>query len=809
MSSREAFKRAAWILALIIVGLTFVGWLLIILNAGTQAPERWGSRGLHSTTALLYAIAGMLITSTRPRHPVGWVLLIVGLISALMGFGEEYAVYALLTEPGSLPGAPWIAAMASWIWLISQFLVLQLALRFPSGHPNRPAFRVFSWIATVWYVLLTVRLLLEPGPLINHGFIDNPFALPEPYTDLPRLAGPLITWALITNVIFAGSFLGLFDRIRTSGSFARRQLKWMALGYFSLPLGAFVGFIELPWLVPLNYVLAAGMPICISIAVVRHQLFDIDLLINRSLVYGSLSAFLLGLYGLTVFSAGALTQSDASLAGLVLTAVLGILLFHSTRYRIQRVVNRLLLTPSAAGVGLSLGSAGVSGPAERLAPESQPLAASEGYRAWLHRPAQALWLFIAGLVLIVTIASLPGYAAKIGGQAGHFFLENSSTLGRLLTALSALASFSSALLSYGLAGLLFRRRFRDAGLATVSIFLLLFGAILAGPLEIASQYWFGDTLLLEGLQGGLLSTPLIALLVLFPNGRFVPAWSKWVLVVSVPWGFGYLLYGPELLKLGFESPALIIGALSYLACFVAGLGAQIYRYQRVSGSSERSQTRWVIYGMVLWFLYLTVTSIPYLGLINLPPGSTLPWWAGISELIWWLSTAILPSVLAISVYKHQLWNIDAVINRTIVDGILTALLVLLYGLVVGLLGLAFQFSGNLALSLFATGLAAIIINPLRLRLQSGINRMMYGDRDDPVAVLQQMGDRLETARHPEEAMEGIVETVAQALKLPYVSIQLNDEPKTAYVYGGEPDHVERFSINYQGASTGWLQVSAR
>lgn len=116
---------------------------------------------------------------------------------------------------------------------------------------------------------------------------------------------------------------------------------------------------------------------------------------------------------------------------------------------------------------------------------------------------------------------------------------------------------------------------------------------------------------------------------------------------------------------------------------VIGIYGQIYRYRKVSTAGERQQTRWAILGFALWMAYIIFSSIPYVYLTGLPPDAPTPWWGPASELGWWLSLNILPVCLTIAVTRYRLWNIDVVINRTLVYVALTAVVIILYILVVG------------------------------------------------------------------------------------------------------------------------------
>jgi hypothetical protein len=152
---------------------------------------------------------------------------------------------------------------------------------------------------------------------------------------------------------------------------------------------------------------------------------------------------------------------------------------------------------------------------------------------------------------------------------------------------------------------------------------------------------------------------------------------------------------------------------------------------------------------------------------------------------------LLPVCTYIAILRYRLYEIDRLINRILVYGALTACIVGIYLLAVGGLGALFQARGNVAVSLLATGVVAVLFQPLRSRLQRGVNRLMYGERDDPYAVISRLGRRLEATIALESVLPTIAETIAQALKLPYAAILLKEGEgfRTAAAYGsptGEP-----------------------
>jgi hypothetical protein len=226
--------------------------------------------------------------------------------------------------------------------------------------------------------------------------------------------------------------------------------------------------------------------------------------------------------------------------------------------------------------------------------------------------ARVAWIVLALAALGILLSSLPGYVQGFGGLLNPLAVDAQSTGALILTALGGLASLASALLSLALATVFFRRRFAEPIVATLSTYLLLYAVIMAGPLEIWSTYWLGDLGLVPTMQGLLLAGPSVALLALFPNGRLVPAWTGWLLLLTIPWSLS-LFFVPsfDAGSLSEQSPlvlALLAGGL--LGLFMAGLFAQAVRYRHVSVPAERQQTKWVIYGLALWLACLLLTSIP-------------------------------------------------------------------------------------------------------------------------------------------------------------------------------------------------------
>ena len=271
---------------------------------------------------------------------------------------------------------------------------------------------------------------------------------------------------------------------------------------------------------------------------------------------------------------------------------------------------------------------------------------------------------------------------------------------------------------------------------------------------------------------------------LFPDGKFVPrsrrlrAVAMLLILVIAP----FILDAPRAEPLAV---ALFLGSVGL------GVAAQTHRYRRVSGPSERLQTRWVLFGLMGALMVMLVWVFTR---VYLPPDQSSPeriYALLLIRPLIILLIPLLPLTVAFSILRYRLFDIDLVLNRTLVYGTLTVSTMGLYVFIVGYLGSLFQARDRSLIAFLATGLVALLFQPLRERLQRAVNRLMYGERDEPYTVLSRLGRRLEMALTPTAGLQTIVETVARALKLPHVAIALKkgDRFETAASFGlpaGDP-----------------------
>ncbi len=257
----------------------------------------------------------------------------------------------------------------------------------------------------------------------------------------------------------------------------------------------------------------------------------------------------------------------------------------------------------------------------------------------------------------------------------------------------------------------------------------------------------------------------------FPSGHFVPRWMRWVFVAAlIYWGFNTFFPFASFNPFPFSS---VLGDLILLGLIGGVVVVQIYRYRRVSSPTQRQQTKWVVYGLSMgWGGYLVIFTLSLVFPALFQIGSLGGLIEGPAVYGFML---LVPLSFGFAIVRARLWEIDVLINRTLVYGILSVCIVGVYVLVVGALGALIGTSGNLMISLVATGLVAVLFQPLRAWVQRGVNRLLYGQRDEPYTVITQLSQRLEATLAPDAVLSTIVDTVAQALKLPYVAILLKHE----------------------------------
>ena len=321
--------------------------------------------------------------------------------------------------------------------------------------------------------------------------------------------------------------------------------------------------------------------------------------------------------------------------------------------------------------------------------------------------------------------------------------------------------------------------------------------------------WLGDApaLLLIGLLVGLLPQ-------LFPTGRplsarwRIPLWAGVGQIVLGVMGNVFQVqtldsvpglenpYAVPSLKLLFGVFQVASGVLLVVA-FGGGVTSLVVRWRRSRGD-ERQQLKWFIAAMAL----LPVPIVLHDAIAGATP---------LINLIIGLSLALIPITMGVAILRYRLYDLDLVVNRALVYLTLSGATALLYLAVVGGAELVLGGASGLALHVGAAIVAAAAFQPLRSWIQRGIDRLFYGDRARPYDAVARLGRRLQDAASPDTVLPGVVETVADALRVPYVAIELRQEEAwaTTAECGTSDDHPTEFPMVYQGDAIGRLLVSPR
>ena len=331
---------------------TWVAWTILAAWAGSVvalvvlavANGNFQRQPLANTVGLLLAFAafmavGALIVANRPGNAIGWVFSAIALLAVTGALAEEYAGYAVWTRPGVLPGGVLAGWYAGWAWYPTVALALVFTpLLFPDGRPPSPPWRLVAWLAVATTALFVGFAAVQPTIELDDGHVvDNPIGVAgvtDPDDSLLNIALGLLVVAAVVSLVV---------RFRRSRGEERLQLKWFTYAGAVLPV-LLVGDL-LPDTVS-NVLFALGItfpPVAAGIAVLRYRLYEIDRLINRTLVYGLLTTLLAGVYAGLVLVLGRLfgDLGDRPPSWAVAGATLAVAaLFQPARQRVQRLVDR-------------------------------------------------------------------------------------------------------------------------------------------------------------------------------------------------------------------------------------------------------------------------------------------------------------------------------------------------------------------------------------------------------------------------------------------------------------------------------------
>jgi hypothetical protein len=351
--SHRAAAWLAWSVCALSLALTALSILLIAFNLSLNTPIYfyWLEP---ATIAVGYSIIGAIVASRLPSHPIGWLCCAIGVMAAVETFSPEYAIYALLAHPEPLLGGKVTLWLSIWVWILMFGFIVYLLLLFPTGRLPSNRWRPFAWLSAALTLVAAILMAISPNAVLDtlgpSGKGRISLANPLGVEGLPNLYLPVQTFVLALGLAAAASVV--VGR-RGARGVERQQIKWLLYAGTIFFVGNFLKNTdfsplgEVSWGLWIGYLLVGigglGGPIAIGIAILRYRLYEIDTLINRTLVYGALTAILAALYfgGIVVLQRVfvAFTGEQSTLAVVASTLVIAAL-FNPLRRRVQAFVDR-------------------------------------------------------------------------------------------------------------------------------------------------------------------------------------------------------------------------------------------------------------------------------------------------------------------------------------------------------------------------------------------------------------------------------------------------------------------------------------
>ncbi len=397
--------------------------------------------------------------------------------------------------------------------------------------------------------------------------------------------------------------------------------------------------------------------------------------------------------------------------------------------------------------------------------------------------ARVFWIALALLIIILCIAGLPvglHYLKAICATPGCEGPQLTPELLRVFNTHGLSADFYAVYsMSFELlfvfvwllvAAVIFWRKSHERLAWFVSLMLLSFGATFPdflGVLASQQRAWWWPVNIVSFLG---VST-LVLCFFLFPDGRFFPHWTRLLAFLWVAWN-GYWLFTTGIIVT--PGPWL----LSYLVILGFGIATQVYRYRRISNAIQRQQTRWAVYGFSLaigGFLLLSISDHAF-GLF-LQPNPLFPL---LINPAYYIIMLLIPVFIGIAILRSRLWDIDILINRTLVYGLLTAILALLYfGLIVGLQFLLRNIidqNNNIAI-VVSTLVIYALFQPLRRRIQDAIDRRFYRRKYDAARTLAAFNATLRSEVDLSQLHEQLLAVVQETMQPTHVSLWLNNQQR--------------------------------
>jgi MFS family permease len=341
-------RAAAWLAwSLVVVSVVLlVGGISFALMTRSPVPERSNYSSVTlAVLALAFSVVGAIIASRQPRNAIGWLFCSVGVTIGLSSFAGDYAEFWLASGFGMGALGETAAWFSSWSWTLLVFVPTSfLLLLFPDGRLPSPRWRPVAWCAALGLIGFLSGYTLEPGPLEDFPRMMNPYGVDSLILNAVAIAG-----AILASASMVASAISLIVRMRRAGRAERQQIKWLAYGGAVVVGAVFVGGVISVWSGDVGIALISlgllGVPIFTGVAIARYHLYDIDIVINRTLVYGALTAALVAVYFGSVATLQALfrtltDQEQQPQLAIVVSTLAIAALFDPLRRRIQSFIDR-------------------------------------------------------------------------------------------------------------------------------------------------------------------------------------------------------------------------------------------------------------------------------------------------------------------------------------------------------------------------------------------------------------------------------------------------------------------------------------
>ena len=313
---------------------------IIAVSVDLVLPDTFGFRGFPVIFAVVFTWVGAALTWRTPNNAIGWLLLGIGVVAGVQAGLTEYSAFAVIGRAMPLTGGVIAGWLVSWIWVTEPTaVVVFLLLLFPDGHLLSPRWRAFAFLGGGSALAAMFALAFNAGPLQDAPYADNPF----PLFDDPGFVA-FTACMLGLAVAGFGAAASLVVRYRRSGGIERQQLKWLSFEGLVLAVAVVTGSFSIGQKLGQILLIAAVSlaPVMVAIAVLRYRLYDIDVLINRALVYGATSAAIGGSFfvGIVILTSVLRPLTGGSEIAVAVSTLAGFALFQPVRRRMQRGVDR-------------------------------------------------------------------------------------------------------------------------------------------------------------------------------------------------------------------------------------------------------------------------------------------------------------------------------------------------------------------------------------------------------------------------------------------------------------------------------------